>query len=86
MVSRMRYDFVFVVRCESEEAFFDRFARNFWRKGATTVDLEKYCWFLFLHEYIKLGGRTRKNPWRCIPSMDFTINIYIRSSVDYKLV
>jgi hypothetical protein len=33
-----------------EEAFFDRFAPNFWRKGAPTVDLEKYCWYLFLHE------------------------------------
>jgi hypothetical protein len=27
----------------------------FWRKGAPTLDLDKYCLYLFLHEYIKLG-------------------------------
>jgi hypothetical protein len=27
----------------------------FWRKGAPTLDLKKYCLYFFLHEYIKLG-------------------------------
>jgi hypothetical protein len=30
----------------------------FWRKGATTVDLENYWGVAFLHDYIKLEGRS----------------------------
>jgi hypothetical protein len=29
--------------------------RDFWRNRAPTLDLDKYCLYLFLHEYIKLG-------------------------------
>jgi hypothetical protein len=32
----------------------DLYAR-FWRKRAPTLDLEKNCLYLFLHEYVKLG-------------------------------
>jgi hypothetical protein len=38
-------------------------ARNFWRKGAPTMDLEKYCLYLFLNEDIKLERYTSTNTW-----------------------
>ncbi len=33
----------------------------FGKKGAPTLDLEKYCLYLFLHEKIKLGRYTMTN-------------------------
>jgi hypothetical protein len=35
--------------------FLNDYVRDFWQKRAPTLDLEKNWWYLFLHEYIKLG-------------------------------
>jgi hypothetical protein len=36
--------------------FLNDLRARFWQKGAPTLDLEKNCLYLFLHEYIKLGS------------------------------
>jgi hypothetical protein len=42
---------------------------TFWRKGAPTVNLEKNWGAAFLHDHIKLEGRTWTNALSSIPSV-----------------
>jgi hypothetical protein len=58
-----------------KKRFFIDLSAMFWQKGALTLDLGKYCLYLFLHESIKLGSYTRTNLWPCIPWMYWATNI-----------
>jgi hypothetical protein len=49
--------------------FLNDLRARFWRKGAPTLDLEKNWGPLFLHEYIKLEGRSWRSTLSSTSSM-----------------
>jgi hypothetical protein len=64
--------------------FLTEYAYNFWRKGSPTLDFKKYCLYLLLYEYIKLGGLNRTNPWLSIPWLYWAIHIYISNCLQHQ--
>ena len=75
-----------ILDARARKRFLNDSARDFWRKGAPTLNLENYWQTTFLHVWIKLEGRSRTNALSRISSMHCASYNYIGCSLTHLKV